>query len=593
MKRGIPKQENPILDGRDPTPIIDIDEIVLDEHRRSPQYIYVQEAVKKLPPPLTIKLDIFNWTTGEFWARPQWLGWHSVQIGAALLMVVVPPVLTYGKLVPNAYPLLALTPPVKADLLCEVLRLVWLVGLAFLVHAMTEATISAVPLVTWRLCRARGTSASDSAHRSIEQLLSLQHYISMAAAGIVLAVFARFLYPLEAAAPVLAAAAGQAAATATIVDLTAQVQAYLHRSPRFFIANGCVCFGIVACILLTEKVIIKAIANRYHSHGLAMRIKINKFGRKVTRLLKEYFVASNPSLAKRKDVSPGLLIFTVLGKEVVGQADFYQYMDENEAEEYFRILDPDSLGSLNRDQFTAAVDCLYLEQSAIDRAFLEQNKIIGLLDGMLMALVWVLGTFVTSLVLEAPLHFIITFALVFAFAAVAFLDSRLKALFESIIFIIFTHPFDADDWVIIDDFPYRVEELGLWTSTFETTAGQMVYMPNHSLIRKAIINLRRSPIMNEFVVIAIMPSTTRQQISQLEAMLLDWLKQNQRDFTPTLFIRGMRVTDSQHMSLELNLTHRSNFNDYIKKEFRTRKFTMHLRDCLQQLGIQLSPPLRS
>jgi hypothetical protein len=62
---------------------------------------------------------------------------------------------------------------------------------------------------------------------------------------------------------------------------------------------------------------------------------------------------------------------------------------------------------------------------------------------------------------------------------------------------------------------------------------------------------------------------------------------------PNIFIRGFRIHDKEHMILEFTLSHRSNFNNMMKREQRTKKFMFFLREAIQELKIELSPPLRA
>src|SRR5690606_17549329 len=105
-------------------------------------------------------------------------------------------------------------------------------------------------------------------------------------------------------------------------------------------------------------------------------------------------------------------------------------------------------------------------------------------------------------------------------------QGTLRTAFQSIIFILFTHPFDADDLIVIDDHYYVVHELGLWVSSYITQGGHMVYIANNTLVNKPIINLRRSPTMTEMITISVLPTVTKDKIKALEIKLLEFLKAN-------------------------------------------------------------------
>lgn len=67
-----------------------------------------------------------------------------------------------------------------------------------------------------------------------------------------------------------------------------------------------------------------------------------------------------------------------------------------------------------------------------------------------------------------------------------------KNLFEGVIFLFVTHPFDVGDRVFIDGQNLIVKELGILTTVFQRFDGQILYSPNAVLATKPITNIRRS-----------------------------------------------------------------------------------------------------
>lgn len=551
--------------------------------------------MQKLPPSQKLRLDIYDWKKGGFYEGgvTLWIGLF-VKLLLAVILSLGPPILVYMNLVPNAYPLLSMTPPNSYDAIVEALRFIWLIGVSYLVYVITQIVLCIIPSIAFYVYKVPNVDMHQSVRRSVETLLSLRTYIGYAAGGAVLAAFGRALYPQPSttAAVAAAAAAGgpKAAKKVTLALIQQDFSAYIQRPPQFFIANACLSIGIICGILLFEKVVVKAVAHRFHAHGLAHRIEINKFARKVTKGLREHFLGSK-TLPKSK--TNGEIIFDTLGKAELSKEDFYAYMDESEAIRYFNVIDPDMVGSLDRGQFIAAIDSLYGEQSAIDRAFLDQTKIIDKFDRLLMAVVVILSILVVCTILEPPIDFLLTSLVALVIGLVVVFGATARTAFESIIFIIFTHPFDADDMIVVDDVYYLVEELGLWNSTFVTTSGQLVYIPNVLLASKPIVNLRRSPIMSELISFSVLPTTSQDKVKKLEERLLQFLKANLRDYVPNIFIRGFRIRDKEHMQLEFTLSHRSNFNNMMKREQRTKRFMFFLREAIQELKIELSPPLKA
>lgn len=549
-------------------------------------------------------LHTFDWKHGVFrhdGAMPLWAR-ISIQLLLAIFMTTAPPILSYMKLVPGAYPLISLEPPVKTCILMEILRFVWLFGAAHLVFVGIQLWLCLMTWSTYKMARLRALLVEDTVRQSIEQTWSIRNYFGMCGSGIALAIFSRVLYPLPALKSVAVAAAtgtngaaqaaGKAAAVHTneFVAMGQNLQNYFHRPYQFFIANTCLAFAVVATICLIEKLILKAISHRYHTHCLESRISTNKFARKTTRSLKNYILAVT---RKQKKGTNGELIFDFIGKTTIQVDDLYEYMDKDIACRYFAILDVDLLGSMTKEQFCAAIDAMYNERNAIDRAFMDQCNILNKFNSLLMTIVWLLSFLICMVVMDPPIKFLVTFSITLLGGAMFMFRDTAKKAFDSIVFVIFTHPFDAEDWILIREEMYQVHEVGLWTTTFLTSEGKLTYIANRNLVSVPITNLRRSPQMSEAIPFTVVPSTSPEKIKVLESKLVAWLKLHERDYSPSMFIYGFKLIDKDHLKLEIKLTHRSNFNDQTKKDMRTRRFVFKLKEFINELGIELSPPLRS
>lgn len=529
----------------------------------------------------------FDWANGRFYSAgaPLWIRF-TLQFLVALLMTAAPPILTYMKLVPGAYPLLSLAPPVQPNAVVEGLRAVWLLGLGALVYVGAESALCLLAWGTWAYGHVEGKDVSETVAHKIEQTLSIRQNFGYAWMGAAMAVFSRVLYPQ----PVVVVRTATKATGEVIAEFVSTVEEYVSRSPQFFVANSCLAFAIIMGALLCERLLIKTIAHRFHSTGLSERIESNRFARKITKAIRRHALQGTKPNAQLRAKS-GQVIFDHFHKHTLSVGDFATLMDDELARRYFGLLDQEMLGALNRAQFLEAVERLYEEQAAIDRTFLDQCCIIDKLNSLLMVIVGLVSFFAAMLVMDMPVRFLLTVVIAIVGSTAYIVHGMAKSAFDSIVFIIFTHPFDYGDLVIIGEHTYRVQELGLWTSAYNSTGGQLVYIANKTLINTPIVNLRRSPVMDESVQLMVLPSTSAAKIKELEALMVAWLKENEREYVPKLTITGFRITDREHMQLKLSICHRANFQDMERKNMRARKYMLQLKELIAALGIELSPPL--
>ncbi len=556
---------------------------------------------------IRLPTDSFDWKHGWFKEEglPLWLN-LLLQFLFSLLMITTPPIISQMKLVKGAYPLLCSTPPIQPNAIMETLRVVWLLGGATMIYFFIQLFLCIVPYVTFKLAEWRCVPVEDAVRQSIEQTWSIREYFGLAGAGIALAVFSKILYPeLEISTDLVSAVVSKVVSEEKdekdkgkihipdIITVSKNLENYFQNSTQFFVKRGCLAFAVVAFLVLFEKLILKAVTHRYQSHSLEDRIASNKFARKIIQALKKYIISNTKLKKSEKKCKNRDLIFNFIGKSTVTADDFAVYMNADVAKRFFSILDPDNLTELNRCQFCCAVDAVYHERASIDKAFLEQSNILGKFDNLLMVIVWIVSFLVLFMVMEPPIKFLITLCITLIGGLMFMFQATAKQAFESIVFVIFTHPFDCDDWVIIKDKHYQVHEVGLWTSIFVSSDGKLCYMSNKSLVSLPITNLRRSPLMSEKILVSLKPNTPQERIQTLEAKLIQWLKDNDREFVPSLMIRDIKLVDKDHMRIEIPLSHKSNFNDMDRKEMRTRKFMFYLKEAIGELEIELSPPLRA
>lgn len=67
------------------------------------------------------------------------------------------------------------------------------------------------------------------------------------------------------------------------------------------------------------------------------------------------------------------------------------------------------------------------------------------------------------------------------FAATFIFGNSAKNMFEGIIFMFVTHPFDVGDRLLIDGNNLIVKELGILYTIFQKWDGQVIYTPNSVL----------------------------------------------------------------------------------------------------------------
>ncbi|PWZ03461.1 hypothetical protein BCV70DRAFT_197673 [Testicularia cyperi] len=281
-------------------------------------------------------------------------------------------------------------------------------------------------------------------------------------------------------------------------------------------------------------------------------------------------------------------------KSTLVAEDFIPYFkSEEEAREAFNIFDADKNGDISKEEMREAVQRIYRERRALSTSLKDMSSAIAKLDGVLMFIGLIIVVFIWLLIFNGdstvanivPLStFVVGFSFIFGNSA--------KAIFESMIFIFATHPYDVGDLVCIDDEWMFVKEFGLLSTTFRTTVNQEVVAPNALLATsKYIYNSRRSGAQWEYTLIQVSFDTSLETIEQLRSKLRAWTKENDREFGGPLDVNFNSISQQNAVELVVAFEHKGNWQDWGARWARRTKLMRQIKTVCEELGIvyQLPP----
>ncbi|GAC97926.1 small-conductance mechanosensitive channel protein [Pseudozyma hubeiensis SY62] len=289
------------------------------------------------------------------------------------------------------------------------------------------------------------------------------------------------------------------------------------------------------------------------------------------------------------------LLFTNLSdhKSTLVAEDFVPYFkSEEEAREAFNLFDADRNGDISKEEMREAVQRIYRERRSLSTSLKDMSSAISKLDGVLMFIGLIIVVFIWLLIFNGdstvsnivPLStFVVGFSFIFGNSA--------KNIFESMIFIFATHPYDVGDLVCIDEEWMFVKEFGLLSTTFRTTVNAEIVAPNAMLAtQKYIYNSRRSGAQWEFTLIQVGFETSLETLEQLRTKLRAWTKENDRDFGGPLDLNFNSITQQNAIELIVAFEHKSNWQDWGARWERRTKLMRRIKTACEELGIVYSMP---
>ncbi|KAF9941281.1 hypothetical protein BGZ65_004307 [Modicella reniformis] len=265
--------------------------------------------------------------------------------------------------------------------------------------------------------------------------------------------------------------------------------------------------------------------------------------------------------------------------------DFCPYFDtEEEAQVAFTLFDKDGNGDISKSEMKEKIFYVYKERKDLHTSLRDLSQAVGKLDIIfltIVAVIWlliVLSIFGKDIVKNMLSIGSFLVALSFVFG------NSLKILFENIVFLFITHPYDSGDLVCIDGNDMYVREVGLNSTTFVTWDGKRMYFPNNIISQKPIHNVRRSPNMTDKILLSIDCYTPQVKILELRARMRDYLIKESKEFLPDLEIQ-IQEMDTK-LKISMCIEHKGNWQDSGRRWARRTAFNYALKEAVEDIGIK-------
>merc|ERR1712157_435822 len=153
------------------------------------------------------------------------------------------------------------------------------------------------------------------------------------------------------------------------------------------------------------------------------------------------------------------------------------------------------------------------------------------------------------------------YSLAIAFAFV-FKESAAN-VFDSIIFIFITHPFDTGDRIQIGEAVLVVKRMSLLSCLFVDSLNQDVYISNVILAGTSIINMRRSGYQWEAITAQFDFNTPLDKLDAVEEDMIHWLQtEPERLFVPSTAIVPQKIEYMRAMECTIGMTHADTWQDW-------------------------------
>ncbi|ORX91278.1 hypothetical protein K493DRAFT_355787 [Basidiobolus meristosporus CBS 931.73] len=385
------------------------------------------------------------------------------------------------------------------------------------------------------------------------------------------------------------------------------------------------CFLVAAGLLFIEKLIVHLIAYRFHRRAYKDRMAEVKYALKVLDHLRgarrnhhRHLVPNTQEKdgGARQAKAPGTdpRDYTEVDTDINSQnrarklakklfdslqnqrqflimEDFLPYFSTTkDAERAFMLFDKDGNGDISKREMKDMVIYIYKERKSLMIGVRDMSQAVGKLDRIFLVFAAIILFIACCMLFNngvvktlVPLGSMFL-ALTFVFGSTA------ASLFKSIIFVFVTHPYDAGDRVFVDGNNLKVYKVGLLSTIFVKSDGQMIYAPNEVMCTKFIHNIRRSSNQSETIELEIDFYTPKAKIVELESRINAFLQANSRDYIPGIKVHIAEMTRTNLMKLYFFMEYKGNWQDGGRRWERRTRFMFALQENIIEVGIKYYLP---
>ena len=321
---------------------------------------------------------------------------------------------------------------------------------------------------------------------------------------------------------------------------------------------------------------------------------------------KDKFLSNKPLKHKRKHTPSHLehtyskLLYLPMDAEI-NRGHFSNIFNPEDEEKLFTILELSESSAISPLEFKIALIKLFLEKEALSKNLLDHGGAVEKLDHLCSFVVFAITLILTPLIIGLPVKEL--FATLGGLCSLSFVFGQSSAvLFNSIIFIFITHPFDVGDRILVFSDTYFVHEIGIYYTVLQTIDSLLVYVPNYLLIEQHIVNIKRSKNMAEWIDIVVDYNTSTAKMALLASRVRSIIENENKYFELDLtqqgsgnslssLIKCVEMVNCRSFRLGIILHHKFNFQDGFKRVYRHFKFLKAIHEALKELSIVYYPNL--
>lgn len=377
---------------------------------------------------------------------------------------------------------------------------------------------------------------------------------------------------------------------------------------RFLIAAA-----FVTALFSLEKYLIQVVTFHFHKESLSARINANNERRQMVgylyRAIKHGSTSQTPALRSEfadvglhelhydkllKDREAEVIandIFKALkpkDRDFIRPENFKQFMLEHEAKHAFTLFDGELRGKIDADYFKATITEIYAERDRLMVAIVDNGRVVRRFDNALMTVLALVSIIAILSIFNEKGYTLVVglFSILLTFAFLV--KDTMSRISDAFRLIYIQRSFDVGDVIKVDGVGYTVLQIKLLTSVFLRNSDKVVvYVPNHVLSGKTIINTKRLPLTLDKAQLTIQGSIPMNQVGTFKSKLNDFMADTFPEYSGSCSLKIKEIGE-RDVQMALDLSFQPCTDEKVLD--RRNKFKAKVVELLQELQIAANEP---
>ncbi|KAG1361022.1 Mechanosensitive ion channel protein 6 [Cocos nucifera] len=268
------------------------------------------------------------------------------------------------------------------------------------------------------------------------------------------------------------------------------------------------------------------------------------------------------------------------GAQYIYLVDLMRFMKEDEALKTMNLIEGDQESDrLSKKSLKNWVIHAFRERRALSFTLNDTKTAVNKLHLMANIVVIVIVGCIWILILGfAPTHFFVFISSQLLLVTFVF-GNTLKTVFEAIIFLFVTHPFDVGDRCEVEGVQMVVEEMNILTTIFLRYDNQKIIYPNSVLATIPIGNIYRSPDMGDSIDFCIHVATPVEKLAVMKERIKEFIERKKDHWYPNPTVMLKDIDDMNRLKLANDWRSESKIIDSKENQIQSRYFAESRAIC--------------